>query len=199
MPLRALIDGRDLVAPLLDDVEWEELRADVRAKRVALGLPCCATCAFPRVSKLGTRHFVHRRANGCSGSGETFQHLWTKAEVLHACAESGWEAQAEVAGDGWRADVLATRGEARIAFEAQWSPQEEEGSRFRQERYAADGIRGCWLSRGDAPAPARRELPIFRLRPDAEQVAVVELGGRSYGVREFVGLLLGGACGSRRP
>lgn len=192
MPLRALAHDHELVAPLLDEVEWETLRADVRSKRVALALPCCAASAFPRISKLGTRHFVHRRANGCAGAGETFQHLWAKAEILRACAEAGWEARTEVAADGWRADVLASRGGAKVAFEVQWSAQDEEAFGFRQQRYASDSIRGCWLFRGEVPSPARRELPIFALRAHLDDLAVVELAGRTFGVREFVALLLGG-------
>ncbi|MDX6453836.1 MAG: hypothetical protein QOH16_3885 [Gaiellaceae bacterium] len=192
MPLRALINGRDLVAPLLDDAEWDSLRADIKAKRVALSLPCCEATAFARVSKLGTRHFFHRRANGCSGAGETFQHLWAKTEIVRACADAGWDAQTEVAGNGWRADVLATRGSARVAFEVQWSPQDQQTCRLRQERYSADGIRGCWLYRGDTPNPAVRELPIFRLVPDKETVALVDFAGQQHSVREFVTLLLGG-------
>jgi hypothetical protein len=191
MPLRALLAERDIVAPLLDDAEWEALRVDVKARRALLALRCCGASAFPRVSKLGTRHFVHRRSDGCPGSGETFQHLWLKAEILAACDDAGWPAQPEVAGEGWRADVLASRERSRVAFEVQWSRQDEPATRFRQERYGAAGIRACWLHRGEPPAPSR-ELPVFQLVRDDEQVAVVQLSGRSYGVREFVGLLLRG-------
>lgn len=192
MPLRAVIENRDVIAPLLEEADWEALREQVRAKTLSLRLPCCDASAFPRVSKLGTRHFVHRRANGCAGSGETFQHLWLKAQIVEACRDAGWEPQPEVAGDGWRADVLATRGSARVAFEVQWSRQEAKQTRFRQERYAADGVRACWLLRGDPPAPATRDCPVFRLVPDDDHVAIVEHAGVRYGVSEFVGLLLGG-------
>jgi len=191
MPLRALLSGRDLVAPLLEDAEWGTLRSDVKAKRASLELPCCGGSAFPRLSKLGTRHFVHRRSDGCPGSGETFQHLWLKAEIVSACAEAGWSAQPEVAGEGWRADVLASREAGRVAFEVQWRRQEEPATRFRQERYAADGIPACWLYRGEPPAPSR-ELPVFQLVPDDEQLALVRLSDRSHGVREFIRLLLAG-------
>jgi hypothetical protein len=188
----ALVADHEVVAPLLDDDEWEKLRADVRAKTVALTLPCCAASAFPRVSKLGTRHFVHHRANGCEGAGETFQHLWAKAETLAACSEAGWNARTEVAGDGWRADVLASRGDARLAFEVQWSAQELEAFESRQQRYLSNGIRGTWLFRGEIANPGRRELPIFALRADPDLVAVVELGGQTFRLREFVALLLAG-------
>jgi hypothetical protein len=63
---------------------------------------------------------------------------------------------------------------------------------YRQGRYAAEGIRGCWLFRGELPNPAEQELPIFSLRPDPDRVAMVELAGREFGIREFVGRLLRG-------
>jgi competence protein CoiA len=192
MPLRALVDGSDLIAPLVADEDWVALRERVRAKSTAVELPCCDSGAFLRSSKLGTKHFVHRRAAGCAGSGETYQHLWAKAEVVHASIEAGWRAATEVAGDGWRADVLASRGETRVAFEVQWSPQDETEGLLRQQRYREAGIRGCWFFRGELPAPGRRELPMFALRADDEQVAVVELAGRTYPMRGFVMALLDG-------
>jgi hypothetical protein len=192
MPLRAIIDGADVIGPLIPDEEWAALRSRIRAGQAAVALPCCDMPAFPRSSKLGTKHFVHRRAGGCRGSGETYQHLWAKAEVLQACVESGWSAASEVAGDDWRADVLATRGSARIAFEVQWSPQLEEEALPRQLRYEAAGVRGCWLFRGEPPLPARPGLPMFALRPEDEQKAVVDHAGATYTLRQFVAKLLAG-------
>ena len=120
------------------------------------------------------------------------QHLWTKAEVLKACADAGWTAAPEVAGDDWRADVLAERGSARVAVEVQWSRQAEDMSRFRQDRYARDGARACWLLRGEQPRPASRELPVFELRPGTTDPVSVWHAGREIPVREFVRLLLEG-------
>lgn len=192
MPLSAVIDGENTVAPLVGDDEWELLRQRVRAKQATVALSCCGAGAFPRSSKLGTRHFVHRRADGCAGRGETYQHLWTKAEIVHACVAAGWSAETEVARDGWRADVLATRGSARVAFEVQWSPQDEAETMLRQQRYATAGVRGCWLLRGEAPLPARKQLPVFALRPCEGALAVVAHAGETYNVPQFVTSLLNG-------
>ena len=62
----------------------------------------------------------------------------------------------------------------------------------RQERYAAAGIRGCWLLRSDVPPPARRELPLFALRPSEDDVAVVAHAGETYSILRFVSALLTG-------
>jgi hypothetical protein len=62
----------------------------------------------------------------------------------------------------------------------------------RPERYAAAGVRGCWLLRGELPLPARRELPPFALRPGEDDVAVIAQGGESYAVRQFVTSLFNG-------
>lgn len=192
MPLRALIDGADTVGPLVADADWDRLRERVRTKNASVALGCCGAGGFLRSSKLGTKHFVHRRAAGCAGSGETYQHLWVKAEIVHACVAAGWTAETEVAGDGWRADVLARRGSAQVAFEAQWSAQDARDTLARQERYAASGVRGCWFLRGETASPPRRELPVFALLPSADGVAVVAHAGENYSIRRFVSALLAG-------
>lgn len=196
MPIRALVSGREVIAPRLDSEEWAELKLAAPAGRGVL-LPCCDSPGFLRTSKLGTNHFVHKSGRHCDSGGETVEHLWAKAEVVAACLDAGWEATPEVAGEGWRADVLASRGSARIAFEIQWIPQDDETTRYRQERYALAGVRGCWLQRLPepdfyAPPPvASADLPLFKIVPGNDEGAVaVEHGGERYTVREFVGLLL---------
>lgn len=192
MPLRATVDGTEIVAPLVGDDAWAALKQAVRGRAGSVQLPCCAADGFLRTSKLGTKHFVHKRNEGCPGSGETMQHLWAKAEVLKACADAGWTAAPEVAGADWRADVLAERGRAKVAVEVQWSRQDEGLSRFRQDRYARDGVRACWLLRGEQPRPASRELPVFEMRPGTVDPVSVWHAGREIAVREFVRLLLEG-------
>jgi hypothetical protein len=192
MPLAALIDESPAVASIIADEEWAELKEKARLRKVSITLPCCGNGAFQRVSSLGTKHFVHKKLGGCTSGRETAQHLWAKAEILAACLEAGWEARPEVAGDRWRADVLAERGKARIAFEVQWSKQDDEVSLARQERYRESGVRGCWFVRTPPPTPGRKELPIFRVREDEQEVVVVEHAGATYPLRTFVAHLLAG-------
>lgn len=188
MPLRARVADREVIAPLLEDADYARLRDELRRRHQVAQLPCCDGEAFLRTSKLGTRHFVHRADRDCSGTGETLAHLWLKAEIVSGCESVGWSAQTEASGDGWRADVLASRGDARVAFEVQWSAQDEATTRERQRRYAADGVRGCWLYRGEVAAPSR-ELPLFALKPNAGRATVVH-AGHELEVREFVARLL---------
>ena len=58
MPLSANVDGELLCAPLIPDDRWNALRG----QRVVL--QPCGHPGFPRVSGLGTRHFVHTRDDG---------------------------------------------------------------------------------------------------------------------------------------
>jgi hypothetical protein len=192
MPLAALIDESSAVASLIADEEWAELKESARSGKVSIVLPCCGNGAYQRVSALGTKHFVHKKLGGCTSGGETSQHLWAKAEILAACLEAGWEARPEVAGDGWRADVMSEHGRARIAFEVQWSKQDDEISLARQERYRESGVRGCWFVRTPPPVTGRKELPVFRVREDENEVIVVEHAGATYPLRTFVTHLLAG-------
>ncbi|NEQ72885.1 MAG: hypothetical protein F6K23_07255 [Okeania sp. SIO2C9] len=62
MPLRAILDNQELLAPLLSDEEWEELKR----KKVQVILPCCEARGHLRTSKLGTKHFAHNKKDGCN-------------------------------------------------------------------------------------------------------------------------------------
>ena len=130
MPLRALIDsGDEVIAPLLDDIEWDDLVRQVKSGAVKLTMPCCEMEARPRVSSLGTRHFFHRRRpEDCDYVGESFDHLHLKADIVRIFDGFGWQARTEVPGEGWRADVLAENGDRRAVFEIQLSQQDRETS-----------------------------------------------------------------------
>jgi hypothetical protein len=98
--------------------------------------------------------------NNC---GETEVHLELKNMVVEAVHSHGWAAQTEVTGqapDGeqWRADVLAQKGNARVAVEIQWSGQTNDETLRRQERYKQCGIRGLWLLRQPG-FPVAHSLP----------------------------------------
>ncbi len=170
MPLRAVVDGNDVIAPFLSLEEWERLRASVKSREKELRLPCCQNTGHLRTSKLGTNHFVHNRRAGCDWISETVAHLKAKSEIALVCKEFKYDVTTEASGSGWRADVLATKGSTKIAFEVQWSRQSLEETARRQAQYRRDGIRGCWLFRLPPQKMKRpaRELPLFAL--SSEQI-----------------------------
>ncbi len=184
MPLRAFVDGKEVIAPFLSEAEWEALR-DSGAQVI---LPCCGSEGYLRRSPLGTLHFAHKRGAHCDAEGgETIHHLKAKADIVVASQHAGYAALTEVAGDDWRADVLAVKGAVRIAFEVQWSFLRLDRARYRQERYARDGVRGCWFFRNPPPQLARgddlkavQELPIFHMFSNADHTFSVALNGRLH-------------------
>ncbi|MEP7293107.1 MAG: competence protein CoiA family protein, partial [Chloroflexota bacterium] len=129
MPLRALVNGVEVIAPALSEAEWDALR-DTSARVI---LPCCGSEGYLRRSAMGTAHFAHKKGAHCAvGQGETIHHLKAKSDILIACQQAGYTALPEVAGDDWRADVLAVQGSVRIAFEVQWSFLRLEAATYRQ-------------------------------------------------------------------
>jgi hypothetical protein len=205
MPLRALLDGTDIIAPLLTMPEWTTLRQDVRARRRVPVLPCCGAPAYGRTSPRGLQHFFHPPQSACERSGETTEHLYAKYAILQACRESGYEASTEWDEGPWRADVLAWRTNRRVAFEVQWTRQSLGDMLERQERYRRSGVRGCWLVReapdelirsGLSDLEARRELPLFEMGWSGGGFEV-RLNGRGYPLGRFVEALLGGQVAFR--
>lgn len=194
MPLRALVDGADVVAPLVSDQTWAAITERVRREPNVCRLPCCETPAYTRVSVRGVRHFVHRASQGdacgAASAPESELHLRAKAIVAGALAELGFTVVTEAAGLDWRADVLGRRdGAARaVAVEIQCSPQSPAETETRQRRYRRDGILGVWFATHVPPglAPAR-DRPVFPLVDDT--VPRVRLNGRAYALDDFLRLL----------
>jgi len=86
MPLKALLDGQPILAPLLGDMAWAELYF----RRHRLVLPCCPDRAVQMRGGAGTRriqHFSHAPSPTCQFRGETTAHLLAKVEIARACAE----------------------------------------------------------------------------------------------------------------
>ena len=191
MPLRAQVGGVWVNAGLLCDAEWQALK-----RSRSLRMPCCDARGHARTSRLGTRHFVHSPGSHCGGEGESPEHLAAKAEIVRACHEVGWDVQSEFAGDKWRADVYATRGRHRVAFEVQWSPQTLEVTRERQAAYGTD-VKCCWLFNeiplpmgrrwnGNEPGlPTERDLPMFDLSLSAAGFTV-KIDCVTMDLRDFV-------------
>ncbi len=201
MPLKALLDGQPILAPLLGDTAWAELYF----QRYRLVLPCCPDRAVQMRGGAGTtriQHFSHAPSPTCQFRAETMAHLRAKVAIARACAEAGWSVDLEHAEADWRADVLADRNGQRVAFEVQWSRQTLAETVVRQARYQAAGVRGCWFFRyppqevrrpgGDTTLEARQDLPLFGLVTDrAHDGYGVRMGGHTHPLGQVVGALLG--------
>jgi hypothetical protein len=202
MPLLAYTQsGTPLIAPLLLDQDWEQLKA---TKDRDAWMPSGGR-AIPKVSPLGTRFFAHPRGQTPPGGGESAPHLFLKAQCLVGAQAAGWEALPEQEagrtpdGQPWRADVLGRRpGQPwSVALEAQVELQGEPAYQERQARYAAAGIRALWLVAHEPAALSGywaqpdRALPAFRTRtwtdPQGRPAACVAVDGLSLSVADFIG------------
>lgn len=147
MPLRCLDGAASIHAFDLSAEAWAILAEDNRARR-HLQMPCCAAPVTLKKSRLGTQFFAHKAVGECTTAPESEEHLKLKQIAVEVARAHGWEAHTEVAeGALWRADVLATKGGARVAVEIQWSSQTDEETLRRQRRYEESGVRGLWLLR----------------------------------------------------
>lgn len=140
---------------------------------LGLRMPCCGVPAIPKTSSRGNHFFSHARKGECATADESAEHLYCKSLVAKAAYEAGWQVTTErpgatPGGEAWVADVFCEMGRARIAFEIQMSPQADDETLRRQQRYKASGVRGAWFfgSRGRrASLEFDRETPAFSLLP----------------------------------
>lgn len=171
VPIRAASDQGDIHAFVLGAEQWAKLKASY--KGLNLHMPCCGVAAVPKTSTRGTYFFAHARRGDCTTDDESPEHLYCKALIAKASLEAGWTVTTErpgVSPDGeaWVADVFCEKGAAKLALEVQMSPQTDEETLRRQQRYKASGIRGAWFF----GARARRgsigfgqDTPVFDLQP----------------------------------
>jgi len=214
MPIRAIVNNEQVVAPDLTDEEWGQLKVDLKKKVKSLVMHCCGVPGHPRISKLGNKHFAHNRRGDCDWPTESKEHILAKTEIYIACQQAGIEAIPEFVGPDWIADVYIPRENRNIAIEIQWSTQSLEKTLERQERYEKDNVRGIWffqkvpkdyVSTVEAPAGIRlnneqlirlqshndlKKLPLFQLELTEEQEFVVNLYGRKIPLKEFVPALI---------
>lgn len=167
MPLKCMRDGEAVYAFKYVDDEWTELKVENRERR-CLTMSCCGAGVVLKTSKLGTRFFAHSRIGECATSPETAEHLLAKSIIAKAVQIAGWEVSTEFAkhspaGVEWVADVMATKEHRSVAIEVQWSRQEQEETKRRQERYWRSRVRGLWLMR-HPNLLVEKETPMFRLR-----------------------------------
>jgi competence protein CoiA len=211
MPLTAVHPDAgmlDATAPVLGSgVRWEQVH---RARpRVPLRCRECAHGVHAKVSPTGLRFFAHDvDAPRCSLSAESLAHHLLKAELVSALRQAGWHGELEVAGDGWRADVLGTSPDRarRTAYEAQLSAATSAELQRRTGRMTASGLEVCWVAEKDVPWTGR--VPSVRIawppaqeqhaRPDAVP-AGLEDGGARGGPDPRPGPLLPDPSSGSRP
>lgn len=174
MPLKCLRGEEEIFSFNIEsDVAWEALRK-TNAKAKDLRMPCCKSAVVLRTSKLGTKHFAHSRIGSCTTAPETAEHLLAKMAIVEAIRDTDWTPLPEQAGntpsgEEWRADVLAVKGNAKVAFEIQWRRQDNIETARRQKRYEEAGVRGLWLFR-QKDLPIGKETPAFRLVFEPETI-----------------------------
>ena len=172
MPLRAQIDGANVNAFDFEDASWSALK---RTYKVAnLRMPCCQNKATPKTSKLGTFFFAHARRGECDYASESAEHIYLKTQIARAAQACGWtvvtEAQGETPdGTRWVADVLCTRGGAKVALEVQLSYQSTSELTARHASYRKAGVRAAWFAghkqfKTDYLG-ASKDIPVFYLLP----------------------------------
>jgi len=90
-------------------------------------------------------------------------HRLLKLQLASAIRDAGWYADLEVAGEGWRADVLATSpdGTKRMAWEAQLAKITLDELQERTSRMEASGVPVCWVT--DQDRPWIRAVPAIRV------------------------------------
>lgn len=175
MPLSARLGDARLESPFISTDAWTALKQ--HHPRPVLS---CGAAAVVKTSHLGTQFFAHLHVpGGDEHKGESREHLRVKAAVMLAARDAGWDTSAEVPADdrSWVADVLAERDGRRVAFEVQLAGQTAEEYRFRQDRYARDGVECFWLVRR-LDGYRLREVPAVQVLFGDEPITVTD-GPRS--------------------
>lgn len=176
MPFRAIFDGHPLSARDFDATLWASLCAGVSDSPEKLQMLCCQATAIPCVSPRGRYFFRHRsQPSSCDWKPESDEHLDLKAHVADAVSSAGWTAEIEHVTPQWKADVLATRGKARIAFEVQLSTQGQAETEMRERRYWASNVFPWWIvnKRNDGDGfGSENRIPLIGDTPDERIKAV---------------------------
>jgi hypothetical protein len=143
-----------------------------------------------KTSTRGQKFFAHKSRGPCQSAPEIEARLALKTLAAQAARRAGWRCSTEASGSSpsgetWTADVLAHKGEAKVAIEIQWSPQTNEESQYRQVRYRQSGVRCLWLFRRSG-FPVSKDFPAARVSGDLTTGFKAHLGGQEIPVDEFL-------------
>ena len=101
MPLRALVDGRELQVWDLTGEEWQELKRRSRTAEAAIRMACCGAPAVTKTSRSGKTFFPHhpqgRPATACRWAAESALHAGCKLLAAAGARVAGWQVRTEVA------------------------------------------------------------------------------------------------------
>ena len=188
MPISARIRGQLRIVSDIKGDEWVQLKGRFKGDRESVIMPCCGKAGLFKGGP-GTqvdKHFSHWPDSECDWE-ESAPHRRAKLIIVDSCREAGFEATPEYSESDWRADVLAVKGDLRIAFEVQWSRQDMEETVRRQEKLRKDGVRGIWLFNNPPKGYQQKRQPeIHSLKHDAAWSFFVEKDGGDIALSQFV-------------
>lgn len=176
MPLVAFLDGYRIESYLATDESWDQLKGEYASRVLTMK---CGLPGVPRKSKRGLKHFAHKAGDQCGLVecwAETPQHRAAKTLIAQAARDAGWQVSVEWSTEGraWTADVLTELDGRRVALEVQWSRQDAEEFRRRQERYVADGVECFWyVHRRNADEARRSGVPHVVFEGDGDPFDVM--------------------------
>ncbi len=122
----------------------------------------CRTCTHPldakEMSRSGLRFFAHAPGSpDCATKGESARHLFLKSLFAKTFRAAGWDAELEVQGNGWRADVLVSSPHGRrLAVEVQLAGISVADVEERAARHCRSGVDTLWVVEGRRPLWAIR-------------------------------------------
>jgi len=177
VPLTAVHAQLGPVDATLEDLggglRWEDVhRARPRAPLTCAG---CSGPVYPKRSPRGLRFFAHETLTpNCPHHGESPEHHLLKTELAGTARQAGWTCALEVAGNGWRADVLARHptGGRALAWEAQLSGITIEDIEERTRRMRAENVEVCWVT--DRAPAWLAQAPSVRVERVDNVLAVVD-------------------------
>ncbi len=199
MPLKAIINNKEIISSLLNSEDWNNLKQEIKKYNYDVIISQTGKKGYLRKSSLGLQHFAHKQGEKpLDWKPESVQHLLAKDQIVKGCQDAGWQAIPEFKENDWEADILTFYNNIRVAFEVQWSYQTYEKTFERHKKYVRDGIRCCWffkklpkelLDEKNNPK-ANKNLPIFKIFEDKNKNIFVSFYEQNIPIKKFVYLLL---------
>lgn len=147
MRVRSQFRGQEVDAWKLSQRDWDSIRIHSKKGGTDIRMLCCGGRGVPKLSPLGRRFFAHfRRPKTCVWAPESELHIDLKYDAVRAVEDAGWTADYEFPEADWQADVLASRGRARVAVEIQISKQGQSKTEQRDIKYSRQKVLPFWIT-----------------------------------------------------